>query len=156
MTGPTPPRSYTFNKLLPLWPRVEGAIWLLHWVVKDTLAGKVPCLTDSAIGKKVRRSPTSVARWREHWESMGILVTQQQGRHIEYLLNFEALDKAIAQVKAAEAEAELAAQMKVVARRAEQEQAMLQRLTSPDQLEKFSGISKTQHNASDRPNISGF
>jgi hypothetical protein len=93
------PSKIPFKDLHLLWPRGDGAVLFLSYLITASQNGNIPRFTDKWFARKRRKHTATIARWRARWESMGILKTQRRGQATHYVIDWVALDLAIREAR---------------------------------------------------------
>jgi len=120
--------KFSFDDLHLLWPRCDGAVRFLSYLLKPIQNGDLPHFTDKRLGRKFHKNPETIARWRARWKKMGILKSERRGGYTYYDIDLPALEKAILAARAARAQAEIEARAQALAQRAAQDAEIAQNL----------------------------
>jgi hypothetical protein len=93
--------EFTYGRLHLLRPRCGEAIRFLMYLLRIQEKGQVVRVTDSYLAKRFLRAPATIARWRAWLERLCILHTHQDhGQATQYVVDLEALRRALQQVEA--------------------------------------------------------
>lgn len=93
------PSKIPFKDLHLLWPRGDGAVLFLSYLITASLNGNIPRFTDKQLARKYRKHTETIARWRARWENMGVLKTQRRGQATHYVIDWVALDLAVREAR---------------------------------------------------------
>lgn len=120
--------KFTFDDLHLLWPRADGAVRFLSYLLKPIQNGDLPRFTDKYLGRKFHKHPETVARWRARWKKKGILKADRRGGYTYYDIDLAALADAIQAARAAQEQVATEARAQALARRCEQDAQVAQDL----------------------------
>jgi hypothetical protein len=132
------PSKIPFKDLHLLWPRGDGAVLFLSYLITASQDGNIPRFTDKQLARKYRKHTATIARWRDRWETMGILKTQRRAQATYYVIDWVALDLAIREARRlddlAQTEARAQAIAARVARDAQTAETLRQQCLSADSV----------------------
>ncbi|WP_238154304.1 hypothetical protein [Synechococcus elongatus] len=94
-------KEITFPVLQLLWPRGDGAVRMLMYLLKLVLNQQLPNFTDRQLAKRFYRSTRTIERWRARWEDLGVLTSDYVKGRTWYGINLPRLRELIAQAQIA-------------------------------------------------------
>ena len=139
----------TFPQLQLLWPRGDGAVRMLMYLLKLVLSEKTPNFTDLQLAQCFFRSTRTIERWRAHWEALGVLTSKQAHGRTWYWVNLPRLKELIAQAQIAQQVKEAEARARKLQARQQLIEELTAKLVTMGDLE----LSATRHNDGSQPDI---
>jgi hypothetical protein len=110
------PVTIVFKDLHLLWPRGDGAVRFLSYLLAASRNGNTPRFSDRQLSKKFIKHPGTIARWRARWEAIGILKTKRRGPSTHYVVDIAALEIATLEARRLHDQAETEARAQAIAR----------------------------------------
>jgi hypothetical protein len=142
------PSKIPLKDLRLLWPRGDGAVLFLSYLITASLNGNIPRFSDKWLAKDRRKHPGTIARWRDRWETMGILKTKRRGQATHYVIDWVALNLAIREARRLDDQAKTEARSRAIAARVARDAQTAEDLHQ----QCLAADTTTQHFADSEPN----
>jgi hypothetical protein len=111
------PSKIPLKDLRLLWPRGDGAVLFLSYLITASLNGNIPRFTDKWFANNRQKHTGTIARWRDRWETMGVLKTKRRGQATHYVIDWVALNLAIREARRLDDLAKTEARSRAIAAR---------------------------------------